>query len=85
MSAIVERVIVYGLIVGLCIIIGYLKNLQSRLEEDLKKCNENQGKILTFCKENEQTRDKVRKALENNKEGVDGFNRVLDTLFEGKK
>lgn len=85
MNAIIERVIVYSLIIGLCVTIGYLKNIQTGLENDLKSCTQNQGKILAFCKENETTRDKVREALNKNKEGVDGFNRVLDTLFEDKK
>lgn len=85
MNALVERIVLLGLIAGLCVVIGYMKYRINNLSQSLELCNENQGKILTFCKENEQTRDKVRKALEYNKEGVDGFNRVLDTLFEGKK
>lgn len=85
MPAILERVIMGILIIGLCVTIGYLKSVQNKLEADLKKCSENQDKILTFCKENEQTKDKVREALGKNKAGIEGFNSVLDALFGSKK
>lgn len=79
-----ERILSYGAIVLLCIAVGYMKNVQWRLEAELKNSKENQLNILEFCKANEQTRDRVREALEKNKEGVDGFNNVLDILFEKK-
>lgn len=81
----IERIITYSLIVGLCIGIGVLTHSKLQLETDLKKARENQDKILVFCKENEQTRNKIKKALEENQSGVEGFNKALDILFEGKK
>lgn len=80
-----ERIILGGIISLLLLAIGYLKTIQWKLENDLKSCMTNQEKVLGFCNENQRTRDKVREALEKNKEGVDGFNSVLDTLFEKKK
>lgn len=80
-----DRFFAYGIIIALCMFIGYLVKANYTLKADLKKCSENQSKILTFCKENEQTKDKVREALGKNKEGVEGFNNVLDTLFGSKK
>lgn len=79
-----ERILSYGAIVLLCIAVGYMKNVQWRLEAELKDSKKNQMNILEFCKENERVRDRVKEALENNKEGVDGFNNVLDILFEKK-
>lgn len=79
-----ERILSYGAIVLLCIAVGYMKNVQWRLEAELKDSKKNQVNILEFCKENEKVRDRVKEALENNKEGVDGFNNVLDILFEKK-
>lgn len=79
-----ERILSYGAIVLLCIAVGYMKNVQWRLEAELKDSKKNQTNILEFCKENEKVRDRVKEALENNKEGVDGFNNVLDILFEKK-
>lgn len=79
-----ERILSYGAIVLLCIAVGYMKNVQWRLEAELKDSKKNQMNILEFCKENEKVRDRVKEALENNKEGVDGFNNVLDILFEKK-
>lgn len=82
---ILERVILYSLIVGFCITIGYLKSVQNRLERDLKACSDNQVKMLDFCKENEATKDRIRKALSKNNGGIDDFNSVLDILFQGHK
>lgn len=79
-----ERILSYGAIVLLCIAVGYMKNVQWRLEAELTDSKKNQVNILEFCKENEKVRDRVKEALENNKEGVDGFNNVLDILFEKK-
>lgn len=81
----IERIITYSLIVGLCIGIGVLTHSKLQLEADLKKARENQDKILTFCKENEKTQNKIKKALEENQSGVEGFNKALDILFEGRK
>lgn len=79
-----ERILSYGAIVLLCIAVGYMKNVQWRLEAELTDSKKNQVNILEFCKENEKVRDRVKEALEKNKEGVDGFNNVLDILFEKK-
>lgn len=81
----IERIITYSLIIGLCIGFGVLTHSKLKLEADLKKARENQDKILTFCKENEKTQNKIKKALEQNQSGVEGFNKTLDILFEGKK
>lgn len=81
----IERIITYGIIIGLCVTLGILQTKHWQLQANLEACSQNQSRILAFCNANENTKNKMLNALQKNTEGIDGFNNVLDILFEKKK
>lgn len=81
------KIIVGIFVILICVLLGYLKQENRQLREDLAHSEKTQNELLWLCSANKQTQSKVTSALLLSKEPatIDSFRGIVDILFEGEK